>query len=167
MGFVFIGFGSNEGDREKYIKKALDEFRQGYLVLCNCSSIYLTEGVDSKSNAKEFLNMVASFETILSPIEVLLLCQQIEKSLGRTQSNNSSRSIDLDLLFYGNLIVCEDGLILPHPLAHRRRFVIVPMCEIAPYFIHPVINITMIELNEKLPTNIGYVKKFKEIPLYD
>jgi len=166
MGFVFIGFGSNEGDREENLKKALDYLRQSQLVLCNCSSIYATEGVGSGNNMPEFLNMVASFETILSPTEVLSQCQQVEKFMGRKQSNNSSRIIDLDLLFYGNLVFCEDGLILPHPLAHIRRFVVMPMCEIAPYFVHPVMNITMIKLNEKLPESIGYVKKVGEIPLF-
>jgi len=163
MGYLYIGFGSNRRDRKEHLKKALLCLRKGNFVLDRCSSVYATEGVDSGRNMPEFLNMVASFETILSPAEVLSHCQQVEKSMGRKKDSGFPRIIDLDILFYGSLILCENSLILPHPLAHRRRFVVVPMCEIAPDFVHPVMNITMKELMDKIPENTGYVRNIGTI----
>ncbi|HDM43363.1 MAG TPA: 2-amino-4-hydroxy-6-hydroxymethyldihydropteridine diphosphokinase [Firmicutes bacterium] len=163
MGDVYIGFGSNRDDHLDNLMEALKHLGNFNLIIDRCSSVYATEGVDSGKGMPEFYNMVASFETTLGPKEVLSRCQYVEKLMGKDLTPLVARKIDLDLLYYGNLIICEDNLILPHPLAHRRRFVVIPMVEIAPDFVHPVMGLTMSQLNEKLPEEIGYVNKVKEI----
>ena len=103
-----------------------------------------------KTDQPDFLNQVVKLETSLSPQELLNLNLGIEKQLGRNRVEKwGPRSIDIDILFYDNEIIDEPGLQIPHPWMHERLFVLEPMCEIAPDFVHPVLNKTIAVLLEK------------------
>ena len=115
--------------------------------IISSSSIYETEPWGFKSDYK-FLNMVLSIETELSPSGLIGRILMIESQLGRIrcESQNSSRKIDIDILLYDNGIIEEHTLKIPHPRMHERKFVLVPLCEIAPEIMHPVLKKTMAEL---------------------
>ena len=138
MSMLFLLLGGNMGDKQAVFSLAgkMAEARVGKLV--NKSAIYETEpwGFDSKDL---FWNQVLQLETTLAPDEVLKETQKIEHELGRTRHDKqySSRIIDLDLLFYDGLIVNTDNLQIPHPRIGERRFVLIPLAEIAPEFVHP------------------------------
>jgi len=141
MSEVFLGVGTNLGDREKNLSDvtAIIERSIGDILLA--SSIYETEpwGFEAKD---EFLNMVLKVSTGLGPSELLSRILGIEISMGRLRGEKqySSRIIDIDILLYGDRIIDEEDLCIPHPHLHERKFVLVPLCEIAPGLIHPVIN---------------------------
>lgn len=136
---VFIGLGSNLGDREVFLRKALDFIDERAGVVVSSSPVYETEpwGFPSEEN---FLNMVAEIRTEMTPDDLLQELLHIEFRMGRVRSGQgySSRKIDLDILLYNNLTIHKHGLRIPHPLMHERRFVLVPLCDIAPGIIHPV-----------------------------
>ena len=158
INMIFLGLGSNLGDRQKYLEKAMELLEIRDIHVIQKSSIYETEPVDMPPDAPGFLNMVIQIETFLPPVELLKVCQDIEGELGRPYYPSSheflrddhdfyeSRVIDIDLLFYDDQILSSDFLILPHPKIHERFFVLAPMKEIAPEFIHPVLKKTMHEL---------------------
>jgi 2-amino-4-hydroxy-6-hydroxymethyldihydropteridine diphosphokinase len=141
---IFLGIGSNLGDRLEIIDKAKIMIEESIGKIVVCSSVYRTEpwGFESKD---EFLNMVLCLETELSASGVLGRILMIESQLGRLRSEKkySSRNIDIDILFFGNEVVNEDSLKVPHPHLVERKFVLVPLAEIAPAFIHPVLKISM------------------------
>jgi 2-amino-4-hydroxy-6-hydroxymethyldihydropteridine diphosphokinase len=137
---VFLGLGSNLGNREEIMKEALKMIGETTGKIVSSSSVYETEPWGFESD-NDFLNMVLSVESDLSPSGILGRILMIESQLGRIrcEDQNSSRNIDIDILLYNNEIVNESALKIPHPRMHERRFVLVPLCEIAPEFIHPVL----------------------------
>jgi 2-amino-4-hydroxy-6-hydroxymethyldihydropteridine diphosphokinase len=140
---VFIGLGSNLGDKEGNIKQALLLLTEGGAEPILLSSLYLTEPVGF-SDQPWFLNLVAEVETKLSPRELLSLAGKVEKELGRVRSiKDGPRTIDIDILLYRDQLVEEKNLIIPHPRLHLRRFVLSPLVEIAPDFVHPVLKKTV------------------------
>jgi len=142
---VFIGLGSNLGDREANLGKAVDLISQGLTVLV-ISSLYQTEPVGHKDQP-DFLNSVAHVDTDASAGEVLKILSGIEMLMGRERPfPGAPRVIDLDLLFFGGIIINQPGLEVPHQRLHQRAFVLAPMVEIAPDFIHPVLHKSMKEL---------------------
>jgi 2-amino-4-hydroxy-6-hydroxymethyldihydropteridine diphosphokinase len=147
MARVFIGLGSNLGDRSEFLMRALKEIRNlGGTDLKNSSSIYDTEPVGNKAQP-QFLNMVVELESALPARELLQKIKHIERVLGRKESERwGPREIDLDLLYYGGEIVNDAELKLPHPEIANRRFVLVPMKEIAPDFVDPLHKRTIGEL---------------------
>ena len=144
---IYLGLGSNLGDRENNIKEALARIKEHIGHTVKFSSVYETEpwGFNVSEN---FLNEVIEVETDLNPYAVLGAILKIETLLGRIRSEKqySSRVIDIDILFYNNQIVNELHLNIPHPLLHKRMFVLVPLCEIAPELIHPVLNLSVATL---------------------
>ncbi len=141
---VFLSLGSNKGNRFLQIQESVKKIQYSAGTLIQISDIF-----ESKSWAYEdadYLNTVLEIETTLSPDKLLKEIQNIEKKLGRMSKtqiiNNkavySSREIDIDILFYENEIINSEKLIIPHPLLHLRKFVLQPMMQIAPNFIHPV-----------------------------
>ena len=145
---VYLSLGSNQGNKRKNMITALALLaeRAGDITL---SAFYETEpgGFDSDHT---FLNAVAYLQTTLSPTDLLVLTQQIERELGRTvKSENHAyhdRPIDIDILLYDDLVCETPELTVPHPLMHRRRFVLEPLAEVAPALRHPVLHRTVDEL---------------------
>ena len=132
---IYIGTGTNLGDREQNLADALSLLGLPIVVV---SSIYETEPVGYLQQPW-FLNQVICVETEFSPKKLLDLCQHVESQMGRVREiPKGPRSMDLDILFYHDLILDNPGLQVPHPGIPDRRFVLVPMNEIAPDFIHPV-----------------------------
>lgn len=139
---VYIGFGSNVGDRVDFCDRAVTLLSLlPRSSLTGVSLLYETEPVRDGSDPGEnwFLNGVVQLETDIAPHSLLSVLREIEQSLGRDQDNRSGpRTIDLDILFYGNRIIDEANLTVPHPRLHQRRFVLMPLSELDPLFVHPV-----------------------------
>jgi 2-amino-4-hydroxy-6-hydroxymethyldihydropteridine diphosphokinase len=137
---VFLGIGTNLGERETNLKDTLVGIENNIGHVIKVSSLYETEPWGFKSE-NQFLNMVVEAETKLTPSGVLGAALMIESFLGRTRGEKqySSRIIDIDILLYEDMIVDEVSLKIPHPLLHERRFVLVPLCELDPDLVHPVL----------------------------
>ena len=145
---VFISIGSNVGDRAENLKTAIRMLAQdpAKIRLVRQSSFYRTAAW-GKHEQRDFFNCAVEIETSMPPRALLDFLKDIEKRLGRTPSGKwGERLIDLDIVFYGGEVLKEEGLIIPHPLAHERAFVIVPLAEIAPLATHPVLGKTISEL---------------------
>ena len=139
MDEIFIGIGSNLGDKEKNIRKAISLLKERCKIL-KLSSLYETEPVGYK-NQNWFLNCAVQIKTGLKPQELLKFILSIENKLGRIRAiKNGPRTIDLDILFYGNKIIKTKNLAIPHPRLHKRLFVLKPLADICPDFVHPVLN---------------------------
>lgn len=138
---AYIGIGSNLGDRAGNLLLAVRGLMEASFQITKLSAIYETEPV-TMEGAVDFLNMVAEIRAIgITPSQMLARMLRIEYLLGRTdKSLHKPRTIDLDLLFYGNQHFDTPFLTVPHPRVHLRRFVLVPMNEIAPLFDHPVLH---------------------------
>jgi 2-amino-4-hydroxy-6-hydroxymethyldihydropteridine diphosphokinase len=156
---VFIGFRSNLGDRRKALEIAAELLTIKVRIL-NASKVYETPPWGYEDQPA-FLNQVLQVETELDPPSLLKYLKQIEKTMGRkTTFRYGPRVIDLDIIFYGGLIYSTDVLQIPHPLATERAFVMVPMREIAPDFIHPVLGKTISELEQKVDKS--GIKEYEE-----
>ncbi|TET46872.1 2-amino-4-hydroxy-6-hydroxymethyldihydropteridine diphosphokinase [Candidatus Aerophobetes bacterium] len=141
---VYIGLGSNRGDRLKNLKDSLSHIKRE-IEIRRVSSLYLTEPVGMEGSW--FLNCVLEGETELDPNELMETLLAIEKEMGRVRKKKKEeRIIDLDLLLYQGRVLKEKGLILPHPRLHKRRFVLVPLVEINPHLYHPVLKRTVKEI---------------------
>lgn len=149
---AFLSFGSNIGNSREIINNAIKYLNDIELLdICKVSSFYLTEPWGIR-NQNWFYNLVAMVETHLSAFELITFSKTIEIYLGRqVRPKWEERELDIDLLFYGNLILQSSKITIPHPQIENRRFVLEPMDEIAPDFIHPVrdISIHQILLNCK------------------
>lgn len=148
---AFIGIGSNlehPADRCRESVKRLASF-PGIKVL-RSSALYRTEPV-GVSDQEWFINAVAEIRTILPPQELLKALKGIEHAMGRAEGPRwGPRIIDLDILLYGQEVVEEVGLIIPHPELHKRRFVLVPLSELASYAVHPAFGISISGLLNRL-----------------
>jgi 2-amino-4-hydroxy-6-hydroxymethyldihydropteridine diphosphokinase len=147
MAEVFLGIGTNLGDREQNLRDALALINQQIGRVLASSSVYETEPWGFETD-NSFLNMAVKVRTPLSPYCLLKETESIETILGRIRDKKHyiSRIIDVDILFYGEDIIDEISLSIPHPRITERRFVLVPLNEIAPGFIHPVIKKTVSSL---------------------
>ncbi len=141
---VFIGLGSNIGDRFGKLQQALDEIAGLQSTgVKNVSSVYETSPVGDPDQP-DFLNAVAELSTGLGPAELFASLKSVERLVGRTPSRRwGPREIDIDILLYGDRIVDSEGLTIPHPRMTLRRFVLVPLTEISPETIHPVLGDTV------------------------
>jgi 2-amino-4-hydroxy-6-hydroxymethyldihydropteridine diphosphokinase len=143
---VYLGLGSNIGDREAFLKTALDQLNTHDLRLLRKSSMYETEPIGFKDQGW-FLNMVAEFETELFPKQLLQRMQKVERSMGRVRTiKDGPRNIDIDILLYGNAVVETEELEIPHPRYRERRFTLAPLAELSPTLRDPVTKKTMSQL---------------------
>ncbi len=152
----YLGFGSNVGDRIGMIMRSIVCLvSQGDVVLRRLSSFYLTEPW-GYTDQPDFVNAVAQVETYLDPHDLLSRIKSIETSLGRKKTRRwGPRSIDIDILFYGNEIVESSDLTVPHPMIAERIFVLVPLLEIAPEIVHPASRMSLKEMLSVASTNGG------------
>lgn len=148
----FIGLGSNIQPREGYLRKAVHSLEPEGKIL-KISSVYETAPVGGVPQP-DYLNAVLEFHTRLGPLELVHRLKTLEHSLGRTPRPRwHEREIDLDLLFYDTLVLEDPDVTLPHPEIPRRAFVLVPMAEIAPDFVHPILQKTMRELRDAVDSS--------------
>jgi 2-amino-4-hydroxy-6-hydroxymethyldihydropteridine diphosphokinase len=161
MNKVYLGIGTNLGEREINLKNALVSINENIGPVLKSSSVYETDPWGFKAESK-FLNMVVLVETKLTAFGVLGSILMIEAQMGRIRKEKqySSRVIDIDILLYGDLIIDEQCLKVPHPLMPDRKFVLVPLCEISPEIIHPVLEKSVSSLL-KLCKDKSRVKKIR------
>ena len=134
---IFLSLGSNMGDREHNLETALQSLSQK-MGLVKVSSLYDTAPVGN-TRQERFLNLVCEVESTLTPAAVLSFVKEIEKNMGRQPGPvNGPRPIDIDILFYRDLVINTADLAIPHPRLAERAFVLAPLMEIAPQFVHPV-----------------------------
>jgi len=155
---VFLSLGSNVGDREANLRDATTRLEAlGSIV--RASAFYETEPVDFLDQPW-FLNCVVQLETGLSAETLLQRLLEIERAMGRERLQpKGPRLIDLDILLYGDEVISQPGLTIPHPAMQERRFVLAPLVEIAPDIVHPVLHETAKELLVALPKNGPIVKQ--------
>ena len=135
---VYLALGSNLGDRRGYLESAVYSLSRHGVEVRRSASVYLTEPHDLPGQPW-FLNTVLEASTSLNPEELLQACLNVEEEHLRTRTDiKTSRTLDIDILFYGDMVLRKTGLIIPHPSFASRRFVLEPLAEIAPDFIDPV-----------------------------
>ena len=160
MPLVYVGFGSNIGDRLAYIQNAIHALSETEgITLQKISSVYQTDPVGYETQA-QFLNGVAAIQTDLPPLCLLHTLKNIESEVGRQHRIRwGPREIDLDILIYGDLCFQTEKLVIPHPEMHRRRFVLAPLVEIAPDLVPPVLKETVQTLLERLEDDKSVLKR--------
>lgn len=153
---AYLGLGSNVGDREEYIDQAIFLLKKvPGLKVTRISSTYETEP-EGVADQPPFLNAACEIETIHEPHKLLTVVQKIEDTLGREREIEwGPRTIDIDILLYGDQIISDDRLSIPHPLLHERLFALAPLSEIAPHAIHPVLETTISEIYEERKRELG------------
>jgi len=146
MSKVYLSIGSNKGNRSVLINKAIDEIEKKVGIIISRSSIYQSKSWGFDSN--DFYNLCLLIDTDIMPKSLLINLKKIEKSMGREDIDGSysDRFIDIDILFYDNITTDSEDLKIPHPKIEIRKFVLVPMLEIADDYVHPILNKTIKEL---------------------
>jgi GTP cyclohydrolase-4 len=162
---VFLAFGSNLGDRLSNILEALNQLKP-HVAIEKLSSFYETEPVGFRDQPL-FLNAVAEGSTSLSPQEILQLAKRIEKRMGRQQTfRNAPRPIDIDLLFFDDLVLETPDITIPHPRLHERAFVLIPLSEIAPNLFHPKLKKPISELLKEVdPSGVKKLSRATPVTL--
>jgi 2-amino-4-hydroxy-6-hydroxymethyldihydropteridine diphosphokinase len=151
---IYLSLGSNIGDRETHLKAALDRLPEAGVTVLRVSPIYETEPVDG-AEGRWFLNLVAEAETEVFPLQLLSRLQRLERALGRVRRVvNGPRTIDIDILMYGQTVMQRPELEIPHPRMTERRFVLVPLADLAPELRHPVTRRTVRDLLEAAPSQV-------------
>jgi 2-amino-4-hydroxy-6-hydroxymethyldihydropteridine diphosphokinase len=161
MTTAYLGLGSNIGNRKDHLLKALAMISSKVGEITKISSLYESEAWGYQSGHK-YLNAVIAVETPLYPGEILSDIKEVEKQLGRKKTKNGEyedRPIDIDILFYDRLLYETDNLAIPHPHMANRKFVLEPLAEIAPDFVHPVLNKKIKELNDACTDSIQLYEK--------
>ncbi|MFY8021507.1 MAG: 2-amino-4-hydroxy-6-hydroxymethyldihydropteridine diphosphokinase [Bacteroidia bacterium] len=143
---IYLLLGSNMGNASKHLSDAINHIKQLDLQVVAESSVYKTAAW-GKTDQHPFLNQCLAVESNMSPETLLSSLLQIEKEMGRVRIEKwAERIIDIDILFYHDLIMETNSLQIPHPHLHERRFTLVPLCEIAPQMLHPKLGISALEM---------------------
>ena len=149
---LYLSLGTNLGNKRENLTRAI-ELLSLALGKCIAVSQFIETAPWGFDSENSFLNCVAAFETALAPMQLLDMTESIERELGRTQKSNNGhyrdRIIDIDILLYGDNIIVSDRLTIPHPLMHKRDFVLEPLAEIAPETQHPVLHKSIKQLMEE------------------
>ena len=147
---VFIGFGSNVGNRLDFCDRAVTLLSLlPHSEVHGVSPLYETEPVSDHAHpgAGWFLNGIVQLQTDITPRSLMTVCREIERSLGRDEGDRKGpRTLDLDILFYGQRIIEEPDLVIPHPRLHQRRFVLAPLADLDASWEHPVLHRTVLQL---------------------
>lgn len=147
---VFLSIGSNLGQKDKNCYLAIDKLKENGLIITQVSPLYITEPWGYVSQPK-FANIVVEALTEFEPLELLHLIKKIEKQMGRKKTfRYGPRVIDIDIIFFDDIVFNSDDLKIPHPEMHKRFFVLKPLCDIAPDVLHPVLKKSVKQLLEKL-----------------
>lgn len=155
---AYLLLGSNLGDSKKYISEAIQYISQQIGQLTGLSSLYQTASWGN-TDQPDFINQVVLIKTKLNPQQLLENILVIEKKLGRERAEKwGSRTIDIDLLFYGDQIIRDENLVVPHPFLHQRRFTLMPLVELNAGLVHPVLNQTVQTLLNELEDNLSVIK---------
>lgn len=147
---LILSLGSSIGIRYKTLNSAIKDINNNIGKISEISSVYETEPWGFE-DINLFLNMAVSVQTDLSPRKILTIIHQIELNHGRKHNKNNtyqSRTLDIDIIFYGNKLYYENDLQIPHILAHKRKFVLMPINDIEPNFVHPLFNKSVNQLLE-------------------
>ena len=156
---VFLLLGSNLGDRIQLLQQAINCIEAEITPVIKQSAVYETQSW-GKTDSPDYLNQVILIQTELPAQIVLQKILNIEWKIGRVREEKwGPRLIDIDILFYGDALIDEPELQVPHPELHKRRFTLAPLAEIAPDFIHPTLNKNILQLKNELKDNL-IVKKF-------
>ncbi|MEM6719173.1 MAG: 2-amino-4-hydroxy-6-hydroxymethyldihydropteridine diphosphokinase [Bacteroidota bacterium] len=159
---TYISIGSNVGDKRAHLQNAVHKLGTTIGRVVKISPIYKTPSWGYDGN--DFYNACLCVKTALSPSEMMAEILEVEAAMGRVRSRKKGyqdRTIDIDIIFYEDLIMQTGLLVLPHPLAHERKFVMQPLCDIAPSKIHPTYKKTVSDINDKLPAE--GIEKSEEI----
>ena len=152
---VYLSLGTNIGNKEENLTRAIDLLSLA-LGKCIAVSQYIETAPWGFKSENSFLNCAVEYDTELSPEKLLDTTEEIERTMGRTQKstagNYHDRIIDIDILLYGNEHIDSKRLAIPHPLMHKRTFVLEPLAEIAPDAIHPVLKKNIAKLLEEAET---------------
>lgn len=148
MNTAFLGLGSNLGNRMAFLRGGRDALiRRPGIVLINAACVYETEAIGGPPENPRFFNTVLQIETSLPPQQLLETCLDVENEFGRTRPVRwAPRTLDIDILFYDDQVLCEEALTIPHPRLHERTFVLAPLRDIAPELKHPLLDQTVREL---------------------
>jgi 2-amino-4-hydroxy-6-hydroxymethyldihydropteridine diphosphokinase len=159
MNKVYLGIGGNLGNRLENITKTIQLIEELICKPTRISSIYLSEPWGFV-HAKYFTNAVLLLETDISLRELFNISMQIEKKMKRERSVSGyqGRTMDIDILFYGNMAIADQDLIIPHPKVQNRLFVLLPLFEISPQFAHPTLNISITEMIKRC-SDTGKIRK--------
>jgi len=159
---VFLGLGSNVGDREEALLAAVRGLAERGCAVTRASSIWHTEPVGGPPQ-EWFLNQAVEGRTPLAPRSLLEACLDTERTMGRVRAERyGPRRIDIDILFFGDRHVEEPGLEIPHPRLAERRFVLEPLAEIAPRLVHPVLGLTVDALLARCP-DASEVRRWRHV----
>jgi 2-amino-4-hydroxy-6-hydroxymethyldihydropteridine diphosphokinase len=159
MATAYLGLGSNLGNRLAFLRGGRDTLTSRFdITLIHSSGVYETAAVGGPADSPPYLNAVLQIETPLSPRNLLAACQAVEDEFGRTRPMAwAPRTLDIDLLLYGETMIDEPDLRIPHPRLQERAFVLAPLSELAPEQRHPVLQQTIRALAEALPPGPGLV----------
>ena len=148
---VYLSIGSNMGDRQEYLNRAVAALQEHKQCKVMQVSDYLVTEPYGYKDQEDFLNACIELDTLLMPSELLELLHEIEQSAGRERLIHwGPRTLDMDILYYDDEIIEESGLQIPHTQLHKRQFVLEPLCQIAPYKVHPVFGKSTLQMYEEL-----------------